>query len=317
MSTQMSNDIDLQKNNKTISNISNAEKIQLTYRFKDSLIAEEKNEFYNFLGTDSASKDLSPALNNAIGASGAFAKTTFLYSTEWEKALISGNINQLIGTSLLAGVAFAGITPSKERNKHQFQYYLNAPTDFDLTELTISSRKTTIAAIHSFAKSFGYQVTCDFGCKENEADMSGDNSFILTLIEASSNTTLFHKPKFLYVTLDLKKLKESDNIDSPLLGANYNYQSTGSYDWRISIVTPHNNREPTFINMPNGKRTITSGSFSGSKLHRKFYEYLTKEIKGLSYFTNDFHNHLAFYNGKTYQLFEKLTDNSIIQGVLK
>jgi hypothetical protein len=317
LSTQLSEDIAHQKNTKVILDITNAEKIQLTYRFKDSLIADEKKAFYNYLGTDNASKELSPLLNRALGNTAALAKSSFLYSTEWENALLTGNVNQLIGTTLLAGVAIAAITPSKERHKHQFKYYQQAPDDIELPELMKISREDTINSIYSFADIYGYEVKCDFGCIENKSDNSGDNSFILSLKENTSVTSSFHKPNFLYVTLDLKELKKSDNIDSPLLGSNYNYQSSGEYDWRVSIVTPHNNREPTFINRPGGRRTITSGTFAGSKLHRKFYEHLTKEIQGLSYFTNGFHTHLAFYNGKTYQLYEKLTNNSIVKGILK
>jgi hypothetical protein len=311
---------DIERNNTTrnIIAIDKTTQTQLTYRLRGGLIADERNAFMQYLGTDSAVKDLSPALNEAIGATGAFSKAAFMYTREWNDAYLSGNLTETLGLMAAAGATFALITPSKERNRASFDYYFyeKDAQSHSVAMVTSRKRKESIEAIYSFGELQGYEVTCAKGCTSDNTPIIGEtNEFHLQKIPSASNT--FYKPNFIRISTQLSELTFVEKaIDAPLLGQPYNFMAAPYRGWAIDIRIPRKNRAPTITKLENNELSAVfeEGRVVGTSIHKALYTHLTKNIKGLSRFKNDFHNHLAFYDGKVYQLHEELIDNSIIKG---
>ena len=318
-------DVNKNKTNMVIKPLESSQNLQLTYRFKNSLIAEEQNQFNEYLGSDAALKDLSPALNNTLNFAGSLSKETFMYTTLWEDAFLTGDVSDLVSTSLLVGATVALISPSRERNKQAFEYYVNS-IDYNVSsteDLTSSLKKQTVNEIYAFAKAEGYSITCDFGCENStQTDATGNHVLFLNLND--KHTTSYFRPNFILVSLVLDDLiKIEKPIDAPLLGDVYDYRAESQNGWQVYMTTTIDNVKPTFKEyitpqgVNTGRKYIVGTHALGSSIHKRFYKHLTKNLQGFSYFAHDFNNELAFYDGEVYQLNEKLTDNSIIKGLIQ
>lgn len=311
--TKASLDIESNRANQQTIEVSALEKTQLTYRFKDSLIADEQEALYEYLGTAKSIETLSPVINNALNATKGFAYASSLYTQNLEKAVASGNLMELFGPAAIAGATFALLTPSKERHRRDFDLTISREQAINLTsaEITKIKREETYEAIRIFAKENNYSLKCiEFCSNTTTEDSSGKSSFLLTLIGPTDG----YQPKYLYVQTTLTNLKRIEKpVDSIFLGEEYLYKSELRLGWLIALTSTYNDSEPKFVTLDKRQYLTGVNTLIGTTVYRKFYEYLTKEIKGFSHYRYTHHSKYAFYDGETYLLNDKLTNNSIIK----
>lgn len=302
--------------------VSKLEQMQLTYRFANSLMKDERESFFNYLQLKDTQKEFNTLFSGAGAASLDVAKTSLKYSSAWEDALKSGNIGNQIGTSMIIGMSAAVLSNYLTKlDKETFTYYINDKNTehLSLKEITIKYRKKTYQAIYDFAQQYDYEVICDFACKDtNHADDTGQSQ--LYLHDISTSPKLYYRPEYIGIYTELNPLIQKNNMtDNKLLNQSYQYKSKPYRGWLVRAGCFFNKARMayTFPNTTNKIRPTPLYLFEGTYLHKKFYDLMTKNLKGFSYFYKIHKTHLAFYNGKTYQLNEELTDNSIIKGEWK
>ncbi|GAA5138476.1 hypothetical protein [Thalassotalea piscium] len=320
LSTPHSIEREFNQKNISTSVISPAEHLSLTYRFKENLIAEEQEAFYDYLGTPQAVEYLSPKLNEAIGATGAFSKAVYQHSNLWSDALRSGQFINTLGIATIAGATFALLTPSKTRHKSSYKYYLQDYTALTPEEVTQRERDKTINFTNSFFKKHGYKVVCAQGCNaDRQPDKSG--KYVFNYYLENSQLTSYYKSNFIQVQFILNPLiKVVDNEDAAILGSPYNYESDGIHGWRVWAEIPVSGDTPKDLKrLPNGDEighTGCVGCFAGTTMYFDFYKGITKALKGYSHYEYSFHHRFAFYDGHSYELNEELTNHSIIKSIL-
>jgi hypothetical protein len=311
----MYQDIEKTEHNATVTQLSKSERLQMTYRFRENLIADEYNAFSQYLGSDEAKQELTTDFEGAIGISAGIAEGMLMNSTVWENAYKSGNIINVGVSSLVVGTALNLVTAeARERRSIAHTLYLNEAKwdDKSETDVTQLQRKRTVDTIYEFAESMDYSIECIDSC------LFIDNKLTLELTLKNKNKQIYFKPSWIRLGLILKPLQKVKNdYDRVLLGNRYQYKSEGKFGWFISTSTTKNDALPIYKALQNGQSYLANEeSLGGTFIYQKLFELLTLRLPGYSNFYNTNHIHLAFLNGKTYKLYDELTDNSIVEGEL-
>lgn len=304
--------------NKQVKELSRLEQISLTYRFQNAMTRAESNEFYNYIKSDEIIDELGPILENAAHHSRNIASTGLLYSDFWLKAYSTGNLTNSLGLVAVAGLAISALLPENPP-LYSSSYFVKHSESQGLTatEVTKVARQKTLNATKDFFNSEGYEVICEKGCSN---DLQVEDTAHIRLwvgLKQPQVKAPYHKHRAIQIDMQLLPLIEN-TVNFPFIDDKVTYKVADKSAWIIYLTGPntYNSEEEKYgykfnkLNMP----------ISGTMINRKLFQHLTKEIPGYSAMIRtkgNIHYRIkeAYNNGNAYELYDELTEHSIVKGI--